>query len=212
VDIAGAFDNTWHPGILARLWNLNCPQNIYSLVRDFLSERRAHVTLGNSVSSEQVTTGRPQGSVSGPTLWNIINNLLALLSNTPNVRIVVYADDIMIMIQGPSTAAFLNTLNNTLQTIEKWCTKQARDLQREISTDANLYKKTRRIQTPSHYSCLGNRCSLKNEISRGRTRPQAGLVPPLTTSLTQTTAYSQQSCPLLQSHVWHVILQPADYL
>ena len=34
---------------------------------------------------------------------------------------------------------------------------QARDLQREIGTDANVYKKPRRIQTPSHYSCVGNK-------------------------------------------------------
>ena len=28
LDIAGAFDNAWHPGILARLWKLKCPLNI----------------------------------------------------------------------------------------------------------------------------------------------------------------------------------------
>jgi hypothetical protein len=26
LDIAGAFDNAWHPGILARLWKLKVPQ------------------------------------------------------------------------------------------------------------------------------------------------------------------------------------------
>jgi len=35
LDIAGAFDNAWHPGILARLWKLKCPPNTYSMVRDF---------------------------------------------------------------------------------------------------------------------------------------------------------------------------------
>ena len=28
LDIAGAFDNAWHPGILARLWEQKCPPNI----------------------------------------------------------------------------------------------------------------------------------------------------------------------------------------
>jgi hypothetical protein len=60
LDIAGAFDNAWHPGILARLWKLKCPPNTYSMVRDFLSDRTAHVTLGNSFSSKRVTKGCPQ--------------------------------------------------------------------------------------------------------------------------------------------------------
>jgi len=46
LDIAGAFDNAWYPGILAQLWKLNCLPNIYSLVRDFLRERMAHVAMG----------------------------------------------------------------------------------------------------------------------------------------------------------------------
>jgi hypothetical protein len=108
LDIAGAFDNTLHPGILARLWKLKCLPNIYSMVRDFLSDRTAHVTLGNSFSSKRVTKGCPQGLVSGPTLWNIvISDLMNLLSNAPNLKIVVFADDIMVMIQGPSLPAII---------------------------------------------------------------------------------------------------------
>jgi len=41
LDIADAFDIPYHPGILARLWILKCPPNIYSIVRDFLRKRAA---------------------------------------------------------------------------------------------------------------------------------------------------------------------------
>jgi len=106
LDIVGAFD-VWHPGILARLWKLNCSPNIYKIVSDFLSDRAAHVTLGNSYSSKRVTKGCPQGSVSGPILQNIIiNDLIALISNVPNLRIVVFADDILIVMQGPPPQLF----------------------------------------------------------------------------------------------------------
>jgi hypothetical protein len=94
LDVAGTFDNAWHPGILTSLWKLKCPSNMYSIVRDFLSNRTAHVTLGNSSSSKHVTKRCPQGLVSGLTLWNIIiNDLIALLSDAPNLRIVVFAND-----------------------------------------------------------------------------------------------------------------------
>ena len=80
LDIAGAFDNAWHPGILARLLELKCPTNIYSIVKDFLQDRNAHIRLGDAASSKRVTRGCPQGSVSGPTLCNkIISDLIVLL-------------------------------------------------------------------------------------------------------------------------------------
>jgi hypothetical protein len=46
LDIVGAFDNAWHPGILARLWELKCPKNIYNMVQDFLKDRNACIRLG----------------------------------------------------------------------------------------------------------------------------------------------------------------------
>jgi hypothetical protein len=86
LDIAGAFDSAWHPGILARLWNINCPPNIYSLVRDFLNECTAHVTLGNSVSSKRVNKGCPQGSVSGLNRWKIWNAAYINSTNASHTR------------------------------------------------------------------------------------------------------------------------------
>jgi len=146
LDIAGAFDNAWHPGILARLWKLKCPPIIYSIVRDFLRERAAQVTLGNSVSSKRVTKWCPQGSVSGPTLWNIIiNGLIALLSNVPYVKIVVFADDIMIMIQGPTPLAILITLQSTLQTIEDWCKEHRLEISKEKSALMPMFLRNREV-------------------------------------------------------------------
>jgi hypothetical protein len=122
LDIAGAFDNAWHARILAQLRKLNCPQNTYNIVEDFLRDRTAHVKIGSSLSTKKVTKGCPQGSVSGPTPWNIIvGDLIKTLSKETNVKIVVFADDIMIMMQGQSLTNILNTLETTLQGIEKWC-------------------------------------------------------------------------------------------
>ena len=144
LDIVGVFSNAWHPGILARLWKLKCPPNIYSTVRDFLSDRTAHVTLGNSSSSKRVTKGCPQGSVSGPTLWNIIiSNLISLLFNAPNLKIVAFADDIMVMMQGPSLPAIFKTLQTTLQTIEDWCKEDKLEISRDKSALMPMFTRNR---------------------------------------------------------------------
>jgi hypothetical protein len=131
LDIAGAFDNTWHPGILARLWKLKCPPNIYSMVRDFLSDRTAHVTLGNSISSKCITNGCPQGSVFGPTVWNIIiSDLIALLSNAPNLKIIVFAGDIMVDSGTLPPSHPKNTKNHITNHRRLVQRTQTRDLQR----------------------------------------------------------------------------------
>jgi hypothetical protein len=100
--------------------------------------------LGNPVISKRVTEGNPHESVSVPTLWNIvINDLIALLSIAPNARIVVYAVNI-IMIQGPSSAAILNTLQNTLHSIEKWCTEEHRiEISKEKSALIPMFTRNR---------------------------------------------------------------------
>jgi len=122
LDIAGAFDNAWHPTVLARLWEQKCPPNIYTIIKDFLLDRNAHIRLGDAVSIKNVTKGCPQGSVSGPTLWNIIiSGLIETLSKAPNLEIVTFADDILLMFHGPSHLAVLTTVENTLSTIEEWC-------------------------------------------------------------------------------------------
>ena len=45
LDFAGAFDNAWHPAVLARLWEQKCPSNIYITIKDFLLNRNAHIRL-----------------------------------------------------------------------------------------------------------------------------------------------------------------------
>jgi hypothetical protein len=115
------------------------------MARDFLSDRMAHVTLGNSSSSKRVTKGCPQGSVSGPTLWNniIISDLIALLSNASNLKMVVFAGDIIVMMQGPSLPAILTTLQTTLQTIEDWCKEHRLEISKDKSALTPKFRRNR---------------------------------------------------------------------
>ena len=122
LDIVGAFDNAWHPSIISKLWNWNCPPNIFNILRSFLQDRTSHFTLGNATTSKMVTKGCPQGPVSGPTLWNIIiSGLIEQLQDIPHLEIVIYADDIMIMLQGDTHTQILTTLDEAIQRTEVWC-------------------------------------------------------------------------------------------
>jgi hypothetical protein len=88
----------------------------------------------NTATSDRILQELLKWKCVQPTLWNIvISDLIALLSNAPNVRIVFFADDIMIMIQGPSPSAILTTLQSTLQTIEDLCKEHRLEISKDIS-------------------------------------------------------------------------------
>jgi hypothetical protein len=73
------------------------------MIKDFLLNRKAFIRIGDTVSSKQVTKECPQGSVAGPTFWNItISGLIKTIANAPNLEIVTYADDILLIVHGPT--------------------------------------------------------------------------------------------------------------
>jgi hypothetical protein len=64
---------------------------------------------------------------------NLISDLLALLSNAPNLKMLVFSDDIMIMMQGPSFPTVPKTMQTTFQTIENWCKEHRLEISKDKS-------------------------------------------------------------------------------
>jgi len=73
----------------------------------------------------------------------MISDLIALLSNAPNLKIVVFTDDIMIMMQGPSLPAILKTVQTTLQTIEDWCKEHKLEICKDKSALVPMFTRNR---------------------------------------------------------------------
>ena len=99
LDVKGAFDAAWWPGILASLRNLRCPGNLYKLCASCFKERTAFITKNNGIEQRKISNGCPQGSASGPGFWNIQYDSLLNLEYTKNTKVMAYADDLMILVK-----------------------------------------------------------------------------------------------------------------
>jgi len=48
--------------------DIKCPRNLYYLVKDYLKERKAVMTVNNSSAEKAISRGFPQGACCGPGL------------------------------------------------------------------------------------------------------------------------------------------------
>ena len=91
LDISKAFDRIWHAVLLHKLKSYGISGQIFGLIFSFLSNRQLRVVLDGKSSQEYpVNVGVPQGSIVGPTLFQLYINDLP---DDVICDIAIYADD-----------------------------------------------------------------------------------------------------------------------
>ncbi|UYV63114.1 hypothetical protein LAZ67_2003174 [Cordylochernes scorpioides] len=104
LDIDGAFNSMNWNKLMRNLMDMGCPDNLCSLVRDFLRERRISLSFGGRKLERNCARGCPQGSCCGPILWNILVNTVFQEELQEEARLVLYADDQFLIIEAASRA------------------------------------------------------------------------------------------------------------
>ncbi|GFY73246.1 RNA-directed DNA polymerase from mobile element jockey, partial [Trichonephila inaurata madagascariensis] len=121
LDIKGAFDNAWWPGILSLLKRSNIPGNLFAVISSFLKDRSVTLSLGHSSKEKLLNKGCPQGSVSGPFLWNvIINDFLEKILAFSSCETIAFADDLLLCFQGKSFPDLSRQAQFTLDFASTW--------------------------------------------------------------------------------------------
>jgi ribonuclease HI len=120
LDVQGAFDSAWWPGIIHGLRDLNCPRNLYNLSKEYFNNRTAILTTNNYTIERKITKGTPQGSCCSPAYWNILYNSLLSLELTSHSKAIAFADDLIILTRGETVAEAENYINIELRKIQDW--------------------------------------------------------------------------------------------
>ena len=125
MDFRKAFDTVPHQRLLTKLKGYRIKGPILNWIESFLSNRQQFVKINNAVSSRlHVTSGVPQGSVLGPTLFiYFINDLPNVNSNIP---MKIFADDTKVynkIENDEDVTSLQKAIDEMFEWTEKWLLK-----------------------------------------------------------------------------------------
>ena len=118
IDLSKAFDTLNHSILLSKLEYYGITGRSYDLLKNYLSNRSQYVEFNGHISNTlPISTGVPQGSVLGPSLFLIYINDLPLVSHIFDM--LMYADDTTLYCNINQTIT-AETINRELIKISQW--------------------------------------------------------------------------------------------
>lgn len=120
LDIEGAFNNIHTGCIKQSLQIVGLPSYMVNWIGAMLNNRTIQSKLGSSVISKHVSRGTPQGGVLSPLLWNLSLNKILIRLSALGVKVVAYADDLVLLVSGFDLGTIRDLMQNCLNILFDW--------------------------------------------------------------------------------------------
>lgn len=121
LDITQAFDKVWIEGLKYKLLHIPLPHYLAAVIFSFLELRTFAVRINGTISdTKHIHAGVPQGSVLGPTLFNIFTNDIPTPSPS---KVALFADDTAIISQHEELDIAIDSIQTACNTMGNWFTK-----------------------------------------------------------------------------------------
>ena len=149
VDLEKAFDKVSHQALVHKLLTYDFHINTVKMIKHYLHQRQYVVHIENTNSHTQpMTSGVPQGSALGPTLYIIFYNDLTEHINHNNLAL--YADDTTIFVPARNIRDRFSALQNLTNTLTKYYDEwgmKANENKTELVDFTKKTSRTRRVNT-----------------------------------------------------------------
>ena len=119
-DLQKAYDTAWRFGVIKKLREYGIVGNLLVFIRNFLSNRKILVRIGNTLSEvTQMDEGIPQGSVLSCTCFMVaVNDICTYLP--ANTSSVLYVDDYVMYASGSMPHMIERRLQTAINRLQEW--------------------------------------------------------------------------------------------
>ncbi|GBM58287.1 hypothetical protein AVEN_220203-1 [Araneus ventricosus] len=114
-----------------KAFNSRSPQNIQKLSSHLLQDRRVVIPTNEGVAQHIQTTGCPQGSCSGPALWNLVADEALKQQYPAGTSIQAFADDFLNIAAGDSERKLGAAASEALKIFKLWSDKHELQISRD---------------------------------------------------------------------------------
>ncbi len=120
LDCSGAFDCIKFHSAENNMKEHGIPTNIVRWYMSLLKGRRVHAEVQGQRTHVIPHRGSPQGGVLSPLVWNLILDSLLRTFQKDSIRVLGYADDILLYITGKSPTTMAEMMERSLRKVLDW--------------------------------------------------------------------------------------------
>lgn len=120
LDVKNAFNSASWAAIAKSLHDLKVPDYLCKILSSYFENRVLMYETEEGAQTLVISAGVPQGSLLGPALWNGMYDGVLLLELPQGVKIVGFADDIVLVVPGKSQLEVEGKASASISIIEQW--------------------------------------------------------------------------------------------